>query len=386
MAYRALRWCGLGLAILCVPGLAAAQKTQLLKSIDYTLQLSERNSGLKSPWGMAFLPDGRLLVTQKSGSIAVMSRDGQRIEQTITGLPRVASQGQGGLLDVAIDPDFAKTPWLYWSYAESGEGGLSGTAVARAKLINGRLQSTEIIYRQIPKVEGAGHFGSRLVFGRDKSLFITLGDRQKFTPAQNMKQSIGKVVRIQRDGRIPADNPVWKAAGARPEIYSLGHRNPQGAALHPGTGVLWLSEHGPQGGDEINRVQAGKNYGWPSASYGCHYGEPVGEECRLGGGKHSPKFVEPLSIWVPRSIAPSGMMFYTGPEFPKWRNHILMGSLAGTALWRIQFDGDTEVRRERLLGELGERIRDVEQGPDGLIYLLTDSGKLLRISRIPDRP
>ncbi|MEY2867064.1 MAG: hypothetical protein RIQ43_1090 [Pseudomonadota bacterium] len=386
MAYRALRWCGLGLAVLCVPGLAAAQKTQLLKSIDYTLQLSERNSGLKSPWGMAFLPDGRLLVTQKSGSIAVMSRDGQRIEQTITGLPRVASQGQGGLLDVAIDPDFAKTPWLYWSYAEPGEGGLSGTAVARAKLINGRLQSTEIIYRQIPKVEGAGHFGSRLVFGRDKSLFITLGDRQKFTPAQDMKQSIGKVVRIQRDGRIPADNPVWKAAGARPEIYSLGHRNPQGAALHPGTGVLWLSEHGPQGGDEINRVQAGKNYGWPSASYGCHYGEPVGEECRLGGGKHNPKFVEPLSIWVPRSIAPSGMIFYTGPEFPKWQNHILMGSLAGTALWRIQFDGDKEVRRERLLGELGERIRDVEQGPDGLIYLLTDSGKLLRISRIPDRP
>ena len=386
MAYRALRWCGLGLAVLCVPGLAAAQKTQLLKSIDYTLQLSERNSGLKSPWGMAFLPDGRLLVTQKSGSIAVMSRDGQRIEQTITGLPRVASQGQGGLLDVAIDPEFAKTPWLYWSYAEPGEGGLSGTAVARAKLINGRLQSTEIIYRQIPKVEGAGHFGSRLVFGRDKSLFITLGDRQKFTPAQDMKQSIGKVVRIQRDGRIPADNPVWKAAGARPEIYSLGHRNPQGAALHPGTGVLWLSEHGPQGGDEINRVQAGKNYGWPSASYGCHYGEPVGEECRLGGGKHSPKFVEPLSIWVPRSIAPSGMIFYTGPEFPKWQNHILMGSLAGTALWRIQFDGDKEVRRERLLGELGERIRDVEQGPDGLIYLLTDSGKLLRISRIPDRP
>ena len=386
MAYRALRWCGLGLAVLCVPGLAAAQKTQLLKSIDYTLQLSERNSGLKSPWGMAFLPDGRLLVTQKSGSIAVLSADGRRIEQTITGLPRVASQGQGGLLDVAIDPEFAKTPWLYWSYAEPGEGGLSGTAVARAKLINGRLQSTEIIYRQIPKVEGAGHFGSRLVFGRDKSLFITLGDRQKFTPAQDMKQSIGKVVRIQRDGRIPTDNPVWKAAGARPEIYSLGHRNPQGAALHPGTGVLWLSEHGPQGGDEINRVQAGKNYGWPSASYGCHYGEPVGEECRLGGGKHSPKFVEPLSIWVPRSIAPSGMIFYTGPEFPKWQNHILMGSLAGTALWRIQFDGDTEVRRERLLGELGERIRDVEQGPDGLIYLLTDSGKLLRISRIPDRP
>jgi glucose/arabinose dehydrogenase len=371
---------------LALPGVAAAQKTQLLKSSDYTLQVTELNAELQSPWGMAFLPDGRLLVSQKSGSIALLSRDGRRIEQTITGLPRVASQGQGGLLDVVLDPEFATTPWLYWSYAEPGEGGLSGTAVARAKLINGRLQATEIIYRQIPKVEGAGHFGSRLVFGRDKTLFITLGDRQKFTPAQDMKQSIGKVVRIQRDGRIPVDNPKWKATGARPEIYSLGHRNPQGAALHPDTGMLWLSEHGPQGGDEINRVQAGKNYGWPTASYGCHYGEPVGQDCRLGGGKHSPKFVEPLSIWVPRSIAPSGMLFYTGTEFPKWRNQVLMGTLAGTALWRVRFEGDKEIRRERLLGDLGERIRDVEQGMDGSVYLLSDSGKLLKISRIPDRP
>lgn len=385
MALDTFRCMSLALA-LALPGIAAAQKTRLLKSSDYTLQVAELNAGLKSPWGMAFLPDGRLLVTQKSGSIAVMSRDGRRIEQTITGLPRVASQGQGGLLDVALDPDFATAPWLYWSYAEPGEGGLSGTAVARAKLVNGRLQATEIIYRQIPKVEGSGHFGSRLVFGRDKTLFITLGDRQKFTPAQDMAQSIGKIVRIQRDGRIPADNPKWKATGARPEIYSLGHRNPQGAALHPGTGALWLSEHGPQGGDEINRVQAGRNYGWPNASYGCHYGEPVGNECRLGGGKHGPKFVEPLSIWVPRSIAPSGMLFYTGAEFPQWRNQVLMGALGGTALWRIQFDGDKEVRRERLLGDLGERIRDVEQGPDGRVYLLSDSGKLLKVSRIPDRP
>jgi glucose/arabinose dehydrogenase len=371
---------------LALPGVAAAQKTQLLKSSDYTLQVTELNAELQSPWGMAFLPDGHLLVSQKSGSIALLSRDGRRIEQTITGLPRVVSQGQGGLLDVVLDPEFATTPWLYWSYAEPGEGGLSGTAVARAKLINDRLQATEIIYRQIPKVEGAGHFGSRLVFGRDKTLFITLGDRQKFTPAQDMKQSIGKVVRIQRDGRIPVDNPKWKATGARPEIYSLGHRNPQGAALHPDTGMLWLSEHGPQGGDEINRVQAGKNYGWPTASYGYHYGEPVGQDCRLGGGKHSPKFVEPLSIWVPRSIAPSGMLFYTGTEFPKWRNQVLMGTLAGTALWRVRFEGDKEIRRERLLGDLGERIRDVEQGMDGSVYLVSDSGKLLKISRIPDRP
>jgi glucose/arabinose dehydrogenase len=383
MALGTFRCMALALAL---PGVAAAQKTQLLKSSDYTLQVTELNAELQSPWGMAFLPDGRLLVSQKSGSIALLSRDGRRIEQTITGLPRVASQGQGGLLDVVLDPEFATTPWLYWSYAEPGEGGLSGTTVARAKLINDRLQATEIIYRQIPKVEGAGHFGSRLVFGRDKTLFITLGDRQKFTPVQDMKQSIGKVVRIQRDGRIPVDNPKWKVTGALPEIYSLGHRNPQGAALHPDTGLLWLSEHGPQGGDEINRVQAGKNYGWPTASYGCHYGEPVGQDCRLGGGKHSPKFVEPLSIWVPRSIAPSGMLFYTGTEFPKWRNQVLMGTLAGTALWRVRFEGDKEIRRERLLGDLGERIRDVEQGMDGSVYLVSDSGKLLKISRIPDRP
>jgi glucose/arabinose dehydrogenase len=383
MALGTFRCMALALAL---PGVTTAQKTQLLKSSDYTLQVTELNAELKSPWGMAFLPDGRLLVSQKSGSIALLSRDGRRIEQTITGLPRTASQGQGGLLDVILDPEFATTSWLYWSYAEPGEGGLSGTAVARAKLINGRLQATEIIYRQIPKVESAGHFGSRLVFGRDKSLFITLGDRQKFTPAQDMKQSIGKVVRIQRDGRIPVDNPKWKATGVRPEIYSLGHRNPQGAALHPDTGVLWLSEHGPQGGDEINRIRAGGNYGWPNASYGCHYGEPVGEDCRLGGGKHAPRYIEPNSAWGPRSIAPSGMLFYTGAEFPQWRNQVLMGALAGAALWRVRFDDDKEIRRERLLGDLGERIRDVEQGPDGSVYLLSDSGKLLKISRLPDRP
>jgi glucose/arabinose dehydrogenase len=362
---------------------ASAQKSKAYQSADYTLMVTEMQSGLQSPWGMAFLPDKRLLITEKSGTLLLVSADGRRIEQRINGLPAVADKGQGGLLDVAINPDFAKTPWVYWSYAEPGAGGLSGTAVARGQWRDGRLQQMQIIYRQIPKVSGNGHFGSRLVFATDKTLFITLGDRQKFTPAQDMTQSIGKIVRINRDGRIPDDNPKWLDAKARPEIFSLGHRNPQGAALHPLTGQLWVSEHGPQGGDEINRVQAGKNYGWPTASYGCHYGEPVGEECRLGGGKHSPKFVEPLSIWVPRSIAPSGMLFYTGNAFPKWRNQVLMGALAGTALWRIAFDGDKEIRRERLLADLGERIRDVEQGPDGFLYLITDSGKLLQVKPLP---
>lgn len=362
-----------------------AQTSKALKTKDYTLLLSELNSDLQSPWGMAFLPDGRLLVTQKAGTMVILSKDGRRVEQTISRLPAVADAGQGGLLDVVLDPDFKQTPWVYWSYAEPGTGaskGLSGTAVARGLLQKGVMQNITVIYRQTPKVKGNGHFGSRLVFSRDGSLFITLGERQKFTPAQDLTQSLGKVVRINKDGSLPKDNPRWKSKQALPEIYSLGHRNPQGAALNPLTGALWISEHGPQGGDEINLIQAGKNYGWPLASYGCNYGEPVGEECRLGGGKHSPKFVEPLSIWVPISIAPSGMVFYTGTMFPAWKNQILMGALAGKALWRMKFNNDKEVAREKMLSELDERIRDVEQGPDGAVYLVTDSGKLLRMASL----
>lgn len=359
-----------------------AQPTWRVQSQDYLLKITELNDALQSPWGMVFMPDRHLLISQKSGSLVLLSPDGRRVVQRIEHIPTVLDRGQGGLLDVTLDPDFASTPWIYWSYAESGNGpqsGLAGTAVARGLWRDGRLQRIEIIYRQTPKVSGNGHYGSRLVFAKDKTLFITLGDRQKFSPAQDLTQTLGKVVRIHRNGQIPTDNPKWLNQQARSEIYSLGHRNPQGAARHPQSGALWLSEHGPQGGDEINRVQAGKNYGWPTASYGCNYGEPEGEDCRLGGGKHTPRFIEPTSIWVPRSIAPAGMLFYTGSVFPKWRNHVLMGSLAGTALWRVEFDGDREVRRERLLGDLGERIRDVEQGPDGLLYLLTDSGKLLRV-------
>jgi glucose/arabinose dehydrogenase len=366
-------------------GPLSAQSVKALQTKEYTLLLSELNNDLQSPWGMAFLPDGRLLITQKAGTMVILSKDGRRIEQTIGRLPVVADAGQGGLLDVVLDPDFKKSPWVYWSYAEPGAGaskGLSGTAVARGQLQKGVMQNITVIYRQTPKVKGNGHFGSRLVFGRDGSLFITLGERQKFTPAQDLSQSLGKIVRINKDGSLPKDNPRWKSKQALPEIYSLGHRNPQGAALNPLTGALWISEHGPQGGDEINLIQAGKNYGWPLASYGCNYGEPVGEDCRLGGGKHSPKFVEPLSIWVPISVAPSGMVFYTGAMFPAWKNQLLMGTLAGKALWRIQYSGDKELAREKMLSELDERIRDIDQGPDGAVYLITDSGKLFRMTRL----
>jgi glucose/arabinose dehydrogenase len=329
---------------------------------------------------MAFLPDGRMLVSQKGDSLVKLSADGKRIEASLTGLPSVAASGQGGLLDVALDPDFATDPWVYWTYAEPGSGAeanLAGTAVARGRLIGSALNDVEVIYRQTPKVDGAGHFGSRLAFAPDKTLFVTLGERQKFEPAQDLGGSLGKVIRIERDGGIPSDNPA--IPGALPEIWSYGHRNPQGAAIHPDSGELWVHEHGPQGGDEINRVIAGGNYGWPKVSYGCHYGQPVGEACRIGGGVHAPTYVEPVSTWVPTSIAPAGMLFYTGTRFPQWHGQIFLGALAGKALWRVKLHGNAEVERERLLSELGERIRDVEQGPDGWIYLLTDSGKLVQI-------
>ena len=338
------------------------------------------NTSLIQPWGLAFLPDNRMLVTEKSGRMVILSADGLTVQAEVSGLPLVETSGQGGLLDVVLDPDFTTDPWIYWTYAEPESGtevGLTGTAVARGQLDGNTFQNVEVIYRQVPKVSGSGHFGSRLAFRGDKTLFVTLGERQLGTPAQDLSTTLGKVVRINRDGTVPADNPVIE--GALPEIWSYGHRNPQGAAIRPGEDVLWISEHGPQGGDELNKVIAGGNYGWPLVSYGCNYGAPVGDACRIGGGTHLPNYIEPTSYWVPVSIAPAGMAFYTGSGFPQWQGDVFIGALAGTALWRIKLNGDREVTREALFSELGERIRDVEQGPDGWIYLLTDSGKLIQI-------
>ena len=338
-------------------------------------------SGLSSPWGMAFLPDARILVTLKGGSLVIVSADGKTVSAPLSGVPAVNSSGQGGLLDVAIDPDFATTPWVYLSYSEDGAGG-SGTAVARGQLVGNALQNVQVIFRQLPKVSGSGHYGSRLVFRNDKTLFVTLGERQQGSPAQDLTGHLGKVVRINRDGSVPAGNPDF-GAGSRRELWSVGHRNPQGAALHPGTGELWQSEHGPQGGDEINISRAGANFGWPNVSYGCNYGDPVGNACRIGGGTHAPTYVEPLTTWTPTSIAPSGLAFYTGSMFPEWQGNLFMGALAGTALWRLTLSGNTITAREELFKSLGERIRDVRQGPDGALYLLTDGsgGRILRVAR-----
>jgi len=352
----------------------------LLSPSKYSVRIL--NSSLTRPWGLAFLPDDRILLTQKEGSMLILSADGSTVQANISGLPSVLADGQGGLLDVALDPDFASDPWIYWTYSEAGvneEVGLAGTAVARGRLVGADLQDVEVIYRQIPKVSGSGHYGSRLAFRNDKTLFVTMGERQKFDPAQDLTTTLGKVIRINRDGTIPGNNPG--IGGALPEIWSYGHRNPQGAAIRPGTETLWIHEHGPQGGDEINEIVPEGNYGWPVVSYGCNYGDPIGEECQIGGGTHAPYYIEPISYWVPVSIAPAGMIFYTGAVFPEWEDNIFLGALAGKALWRVKLEGNKEVERERLFAGLGERIRDVEQGPDGYIYLLTDSGKLIQINK-----
>ncbi|HSB99239.1 MAG TPA: PQQ-dependent sugar dehydrogenase [Burkholderiaceae bacterium] len=348
-------------------------------------------SGLVNPWGLAFLPDGRALVTERVGRMRIVGTDGS-LSAPLTGVPAVHAVGQGGLLDVAIDPDFATTPWVYFSYAEDGAAaGTSGTAVARGLLNGTALDGVTVIFRQQPKIAGSDiHYGSRLVFANDGTLFVTLGERGTDDPgaptpdnAQNLAKHLGKVVRINRDGTVPANNPYVGAAGVLPEIWSFGHRNPQGAALNPVSGELWLDEHGPQGGDEVNRIQPTHNYGWPLRSYGCPYGSPVGLACAVGGGTHFPNFEEPLDYWVPVSTAPSGMMFYTGDKFPEWQSSVFVGALAGASLWRFPLVGNTVGTREQLFTSLGERIRDVRQGPDGFIYLLTDSasGRIVRIER-----
>lgn len=343
--------------------------------------------GLQHPWGLAFLPDGRLLFTERSGAMRTVRPDGSDLSAPISGLPAVVVAGQGGLLDVAIDPDFGNTPWVYWSHVEAGSAGTSGTAVARGQLVGNTMTGVSVIYRQTPKVTGSGHFGGRLAFAPDGRLLITLGERQLDDPsapgtlyAQNLGNSLGKVVRLERDGNIPSDNPNL-GGGALPELFSLGLRNPQGAAVHPVSGELWVADHGPQGGDEINLVQAGDNHGWPLVSYGCPYGAPIGNTCWVNGGTHAPTYIEPVSTWTPTSTAPSGMAFYTGNRYPSWTGQLFVGSLAGQTLWRLTLSGNTvSARTAMFVNRLG-RIRDVRQGSDGWLYLLTDedNGRILRL-------
>ena len=355
-------------------------------------------NGLHRPWGLAFLPDGRMLVTERDGTLLLVSVSGNVTTlSSVPGVPPVYAQGQGGLLDVQVDPLFATSqPWVYWTYAEAGTGsdaGKAGTAVARGKLVDGRLQDVTVIFRQKPKMNTSNnHFCSRLVFRGDGTLFVTLGERQADSTtspttdfAQNLTRDLGKVVRINKDGTPAAGNPNWGVAGALPEIWSTGHRNPQGAALNPATGELWVSEHGPQGGDEVNLALAGRNFGWPLRSYGCPYEVATpGPACQINGGTHAPEFTEPLTYWVPTSTAPSGMAFYTGVKLPEWQGKLLLGALSGQSVWQLTLSGNTVLSKDELFKNAFGRIRDVRQGPDGWLYLLVDdasNGRLIRIER-----
>ena len=367
----------LGLAALLSSQASLAESRQLPSELGQ-LQIETVAEGLANPWGLAFLPDGQgYLVTERPGRLRRIAPDGA-LSVPLGGVPEVFAVGQGGLLDVVLSPDFAADRLVYLSYAEAGDGA-AGTAVGRGRLSADAtaLEGFEVIFRQQPKLSSGTHFGSRLVFDRDGHLFIALGDNNQRPTAQALDKLQGKLVRIHPDGRIPADNPFVGQAGARAEIWSYGHRNQQGAALNPWSGRLWSHEHGPRGGDEINIPEAGKNYGWPLATHGINYSLlPIPE----AKGEVVAGTEPPHHVWE-KSPAISGMAFYDAERFPAWQHNLFIGALAGQALIRLQLDGDKVVHEERLLQPLKARIRDVRQGPDGFLYVLTDAsdGRLLRL-------
>lgn len=329
-------------------------------------------TGLEHPWGLAFLPDGRMLVTERAGRLRILAEDGT-LSDPLNGVPEVVAAGQGGLLDVALDPKFSENRLIYVSYAEPGEGG-AGTAVARARLAETGLEDVQVIFRQMPKVSGGNHFGGRLVFTPDGKLFVTLGDRFKFDPAQDLSNHLGAIVRINPDGSVPEDNPFIGHKDAQPEIWSYGHRNVQGAAIHPETGKLWETEFGPRGGDELNIPAPGANHGWPVVSWGKHYdGKGIPDP------PTHPEFADAIRHWTP-VISPSGITFYTADAIPGWKGNLLIAGLSSQGIVRLSLDGKTVTDEERI--PMGARIRDVEQGPDGVVYALTDegNGKVLRLT------
>ena len=335
-------------------------------------------TGLANPWALAFLPDGRLVVTERAGRMRIIGKDG-KLSSPLAGVPQVAARGQGGLHDVVLDHDYAQNNTIYFCFAEPVDGG-ARTALARAKLIDGatpQLDDVKVIFHQDGPLSRGNHFGCRIVQTPDGNLFLTMGDHFTYrNEAQNLANHLGKIVRIRPDGSVPPDNPFVSRAGAKPEIWSYGHRNSQGAAINPQTGKLWEHEHGPRGGDEINIPEAGKNYGWPVIGYGIDYdGTKIHESTQKAGME------QPIRYWVP-SIAPSGMAFYTGDLLPTWRGSLFVGALAGQILVRLELKGDTVGSEERLLRTLNERIRDVRMGPDGALWLATDNsaGRILRLA------
>lgn len=341
------------------------------------LEVQTIASGLVNPWSLAFLPDGRMLVTERPGRIRLVTAEGQ-LSPPLKGVPEVFASGQGGMLDLAIDKSYAQNKTIYFCFAERTSGG-GRTAVARARLNdgNGRLDDTKIIFRQEGPLSSGNHYGCRIVQAADGNLFVTLGEHFSYRDeAQNLGNHLGKIIRIAPDGSVPPDNPFVGRADAKPEIWSFGHRNEQGLAINPASGDLWEIEHGPRGGDEVNIIGRGKNYGWPVIGYGIDYSGAKIHASSAGDGME-----QPVKYWVP-SIAPSGMTFYTAKLFPKWTGSLFSGALAGKMLVRLSLSGNAVTGEERLLQNLNERMRDVRQGPDGALWLLTDSsaGRILRVS------
>jgi aldose sugar dehydrogenase len=374
-------------AMACAAGLLAAKllaigcapaDAQVFQSSAGKLAVETIASGLDHPWGFAFLPDGRLLVTERPGRMRIVGKDG-KISPALAGVPKVFASSQGGLLDVALDRGYGDNHTIYFCYADPVNGG-ARTSLARARLVDEgtpRLDDVKVIFRQEGPLSNGRHFGCRIVQTSDGNLFLSMGDHGSFpNEAQNLGNHIGKIIRIRPDGTVPPDNPFVGRTDAKPEIWSFGHRNSQGMTLHPATGKLWEEEHGPRGGDEINIIEKGKNYGWPLIGHGIDY-----SGAKIHEGTQKQGIEQPVRYWVP-SISPSGMTFSSGSLFPAWRGNLFVGALSGQALVRLELDGDKVVKEERLLQQLRERIRDVRQGPDGALWLATDSssGRILRVA------
>lgn len=371
----------IGIALLAAAAVVAWLTPKVLRRMDMQgLKPVTIAKGLENPWSLAFLPDGRMLVTERPGRMRIVTQDGQ-LGTPLSGLLPVAAGDEGGLLDVVLDPSFASNQTIFWTFSEPAGDAAErrSTAVARGRLIDDRIVDAQVIFRQASKSSDGSHFGSRLVFGPDGYLYVGLGDRGSRPDVQRLDSAHGKILRLDRDGNAPAGNPFAGRADTIAQVWALGLRNVQGMAFHPDTGELWATDHGPQGGDELNLIRPGLNYGWPVITYGTEYADSA----KIGEGVAKAGMEQPIVWWGPISIAPSGMTFLTSDRYPGWKGQMFVGNLRGRALLRLKLDGHRIVEEQRLVTGLLERIRDVRQGPDGWLYILTHhpEGRIIRVER-----